>query len=363
MWVWILMLLSIVGLWFLIPDGIGKKKKNLIFLSVSFIIVVFVMGSRSPHFYEVADLYNYYDRYMDVINYPIEWVVDYSRMDTGYLYFTKFIGWWVPWGQFIIYFEAALTTGVFFWYIYRNAENVYLATVIYIVMGPWQFFLTGFRQAFAIAFCFIALELIKKRKLRWDLVALGLIIFSASLHSMAWIFLVVFVMRYMKLSKGVVILSLLIFVALIVFAKPLIESFNLAQEAGYTETYSGSFFGGLIPIAFYSFALGLSFFVWRRDKEVFDNKNKLEIFMLIFGLVVYISRYNARVMERVSYFFTPVIVIVMTNAIMKQESKRLKTVLEYSVIALCLGLYIYRVIVQFSDYHFYWEYYEYLATI
>lgn len=363
MWVWIFMLLSLVGLWFLIPDGVGRVKKNLIYLTVSFIVIVFVVGSRSPHFYEVADLYNYYDRFLDVIYLPVEEVMEHSRMEPGYLYFTKFIGWLVPWGQFIIYFEAAVTTGIMFWYIYRNCDNVFLGVIFYVCIGSWQFFLTGFRQAFATVFCLVAFELLKKRRLGYDIAALAFMIFAASLHTMAWIFVSVFIIRQIKLTKRLFVYSLLIFAGIILFADVLIENINEMLESKYTGTYQGSFFGGIVPIATYVLALILVYLVWRRDNNAFDRNEQFEIIMLVFGLAIYLTRYDARVMERVSFFFTGVIPVVLSNALVRQTPQRAKHIACAVCVSLCLGLFIYRAIAQLSDYHFYWEYYEYIKTL
>ncbi len=358
MWIWIFMLLSIVCIRFLIPDALGEKKKNLIYLGVCFVIVVFFVGSRSPELYGVADLYNYFDRYRDVMTMSIEEVKEFSRMEVGYLRFTKFIATIVPWEYFIIYFEAAFVTGIMFWYIYRNSESVFLSVIIYVCLGPWQFFLTGFRQAFATAICFIALELIKKRNLWRDIVALGLIAFAASLHTMAWIFLVVFIIRRMKLSKNLILYSFLVFVFIILFADKLIENTNEMLDSAYVGSYQGSFLGGLIPIIAYLGALILTYLVWDKDRDTISESDRINTIMLVFGLAIYIARYDVRVMERISYFFTPVTPVVLSNAISRQKPKRIRNIMLAICIALCMFLFIYRASTQLGDYHFYWEYLE-----
>ena len=147
MLIWILMLLSIVLLWVVIPDALGKKKKNLIFLGLSFLIVVFVVGSRSPHMMNSLDLVNYYRMFSRASNWTMERLIShYDTVANGYLLLNKIVSWISPWPYTMQYIQAAFCTYVMLWYIYRNADNVFLGVMVYICVGPWQFFLTGERQ-------------------------------------------------------------------------------------------------------------------------------------------------------------------------------------------------------------------------
>lgn len=361
MLVWLVMLFSIIVIRFLIPEGIGKKRKNLIFLSISFLIVVFVVGSRSPHLFNSSDLYNYYHCYGEALEYPISYLTEAYSMEEGYLVMNKIIAWLVPWNYFIIYFEAAFCTGVMFWYIYRNAESVFLAVIVYICLGPWQFFLTGFRQSFAVCICFIAFELMKKHKLVSDLVAVGLILFATTLHITAWIFLIVLVLRKITITKKVIIYGAMLTLLLVVTIDDLMLFGNDILEREYTDTYYGNTFAGIVPIAIYLITFFLCYLIWTWDKTHMDE-NRYEIIMLITGLCVYIMRYNLHIMERVSYYFTPVISVLLANAITRQRTKKVSNVVFAICVTLCVLLFIYRTSKQYGEYHFYWEYFEELKN-
>lgn len=357
MWVWILMLFSIFGIRFLIPDGIGEKKKNLIFLFLSFVIIVFVVGSRSPHLIHSSDLYNYYSCYGEAMTNPLSYLYDEYRMESGYLIMNKILAWLVPWNYFIIYFEVAFSTAVMFWYIYRNAESVFLAVIIYICLGPWQFFLTGFRQTFAICICFIAFELIKKRKSVTDIISVGLIALAASLHITAWVFLIVFLLRNIKVTKKVIIYAALLTLFLLVTLDDLLAFGNDMLGREYTDQYYGNVFAGLVPIMVYIGTFILCYLIWTWDKTHMDQ-NRLEIVMLIVGLCIYVMRYNMHIMERVSYYFTSVVSVVLANAITRQRTKKVSNVIYLICCVLCVLLFMYRTFEQYGEYHFYWEYLE-----
>lgn len=357
MWVWLIMLFSIIGIRFLIPDEIGKKRKDKIFLSISFVIVVFVVGSRSPHLSGSSDLFNYYHCYGEALNYPLSYLEEGYKMEYGYLIMNKILAWLVPWNYFIVYFEAAFCTGIMFWYIYRNAESVFLAVVIYICLGPWQFFLTGFRQSFAICICFIAFELIKKHKLLSDLLACGLIVLAAALHITAWVFFLVFLLRKIKVTKKVVIYVALLTILLILTVDDLILIGNDVLDRDYEIVYYGNVFAGVVPITIYLITFILCYLIWTWDRTHMDE-NRLEIIMLITGLCIYVMRYNLHIMERVSYYFTPVLSVLLANAITRQRTKKVSNVVFTICVALCVLLFIYRTTEQYGEYHFYWEYFE-----
>lgn len=361
MLVWFTMLFSIIGIRFLIPEGIGKKRRDLIFLFISFWIIVFVVGSRSPHLTTSSDLFNYYYCYGDAMNHPLSYLEEGYSMEYGYLVMNKILAWFVPWNYFIIYFEAAFCTGVMFWYIYRNAESVFLAVIIYICLGPWQFFLTGFRQSFAVCICFIAFELIKKEKLISDLVAIGLILLATALHITAWVFLMVLLLRKITVTKKVIIYAALLTLVLTLTIDDLILMGNDILGREYTTYYYGNAFAGVVPIAIYLITFFLCYLIWTWDKTHMDE-NRLEIVMLITGLCIYIMRYNLHIMERVSFYFTPVISVLLANAITRQRTKKVSNVVFAVCIVLCVLLYMYRTSEQYGDYHFYWEYFERLKN-
>ncbi len=352
---WLLMLLSIIIIWFMIPDALGEKKKKLIFLGLAFFILVMFLGSRDNGGRVGTDLYGYYRWYRRAMNLPLDQLLLYNGVEDGYLILNKVLATIVPWNQFIFYFQAAFCTGIMFWYIYRNAENVFLGVIVYICVGPWQFFLTGFRQAIACCICYIAFELIKKRRTSYDVAALLLIFLASTIHTTAWLFLTVFVIRYFKVGRNIIIFSGFVTMLGVIFSDDLMALGNETLGRDYTAgLYSGNILGGIVPIMVYLIALIISYIVWHSDKSFTDDYS-MEIKMMIFGLCLYTLRYNTTVFERMSHYFTPVISILLPSAIMRLKDKREVKVVSAICIALCIGLFIYRTYTQYGVYHVYWE--------
>ena len=352
---WLLMLAVIVVLWFMIPEAIGRKKKKLIFLSLSFAMVVFILGSRGDYAANCGDLSNYLKWYTRAIELPMSEMLEFTSMESGYLVLNDIVAWFVPWKYFFDYFQAAFCTGVMFWYIYRNVDDVFFGVLVYICLGPWQFFLTAFRQSFATCLCFIAFEFMKKKKTSCDLVSLGLIALASTLHTTAWIFLAVFVVRCFKVGKVAVLFSIATALCMTQVVDELVKFGNETLGRDYvTGSYFGNVFAGIIPIAVYLATLVLCYLAWQNDKS-FIEKYALDINLLIFGLCLYTLRYNTHVFERISFYFTPVISVVLPAAVAKQKSKMESNMVTIISVALCICLYVYRSASQFGTYYFLWE--------
>lgn len=352
MLVWLLMLGIIVVLWFVVPDAIGEKKKKLIFLMLSGLLMAFLMGSRCPIRTGSGDVYVYYTTYMRLATQTVEYVHERITMEESYLYINQFLVRIIPWGQFIVYLEAAFTTFVIFRFIYRNCEDVFLGVIVYITTGAWAFFMSGFRQAFAICICLLAFEHMKKKKFSGDLVALLIIMFATLFHASAWVFLLAYVIRNLKPNKATVFLAFILTVVCFIALEYLVDIFETLMENEFETGYGGSVFGGFIPIVTFVLALLLSYMAWRQDKAYIE-KYSFHVMMLLVGLCMYLFRYNTMVFERISYYFTVVICVVLPNSLQAIKDTRTKTVCKALCVACCAVLFWNRSL-DMKDYYFYW---------
>lgn len=355
MLVWLLMLGSIIAIWFILPDALGEKKKKLIFLGFAFGILVFVLGSRSDLSASSGDIVGYVKWYRRAIALPLDELLDTHSMEHGYLILNDILAWLVPWDRFILYFQAAFCNGVILWYLYRNVDNIFFAVVVYICVGPWQFFLTAFRQAFAICICLVALELLKKRRFLYDIMGLIAIALAATIHTTAWVFVVVFIIRQFRVGKGFFIFCLMSALVILLFIDDIVDFGNDVMGRVYEAgQFRGNAFGGLIPILIYIATLILCYIVWRYDKS-FVEEYSFEIKLLTFGLCLYALRYNTTVLERISFYFSSVIAVLLPAVLGRQKLMSERKIATAISVGLCIALFCYRVTQQYGTYEFYWN--------
>lgn len=353
MLVWLLMLGAIVVLWFALPEALGEKKKKLIFLVISGVLMAFLMGSRCPVRSGSADVYWYYVIFIRTSTDTIEEITRGFKMEHGYLIMNRILYSIIPWGQLIIYLEAAFTTFTIFWFIYRNTDDVFSGVIAYICVGSWGFFLTGFRQAFAICLCLYALELMKRKAFATDLLALLIIAFASLMHITAWLYVAVFIIRSFKLNRFTVLAALGVTAVTFVSLEYIVGVFEKASNTEFSTGYEGNILGGIVPIAVFSLSLGLSYLAYVHDKS-FLEEHSLHLLLLLVGLCLYLFRYNTVVFERVSYYFTVVICVMLPNALNAIRNPRSKIIGKALCLALCIGLFVYRM-ADSSNYYFYWQ--------
>lgn len=353
MLVWLSMLTAVAVLWFVIPDSIGEKKKKLMFLTFSGIIVVFLVGGRCVERTAPPDVLAYYWIYEDAITRSIESVMRSNQTEWGYTVFNKILAFVIPWPQFIVYLEAAFVTLSVFRFLYINVKDVYFGVIVYFCTGAWAFMTSGFRQAFAIGICLFAYEFMKKRAFKSDLIALLLIFIAAMLHFSAWVFAVMFVIRNISVRPRVFLIGVgATFCTYFVLTAAVDLLVRITDDTLTSSGYEGSVFGGLVPIATFLVSLLLAYLANRSDKT-FAKTFQMPILLVFFGLCLYTFRYNNTILERISYYFTIFNCVLLPSAIGAIKDYRTRNIVKALCIGVCFFLFVDRM-AETNDYYFYW---------
>lgn len=320
-----------------------KRKK---FLLISSIPIILVMGLRYPHYGVVYDLEVYYSFYNKSIELPLGLLFKSTRLEPGYVLFNKLLATIIPWPQFILFAVAIICVSAVSYFIYKNSRDPFLSVIFYVTLGTMMFQLTGFRQAIAMSICLVSTEFIKKKELLNFLI---LVFLACTFHKTAIVF---FPFYYLANRPKTLIhnfLSILVFIVSILFAGSITQFGNELLDMNYGK-YIGNKWGGLVPITIYVVALILSGI---NSKKIDD---KLTFNMSFIGLTIYCMRYTTLALERISFFYTPGVIILLPNAIVKLRNIRLRSVLYLFAIILAISLFIYRLnSSEIGAYRFFWQ--------
>lgn len=350
---WSTILLSIVIIKLFMGD-LDTAPKKKVFLILSGLILVFFIGSRNALIAVGTDLNNYYNFYAAAIKMTWKDFSDYMiGIDKGYVILNQILSILVPWPQFIVYFVAAVTTLLVFRFIYINTKDVFLGVLIFLSLGTFSFFLTGFRQSIAIGLCLWAFEYIKERKL---IKFLLVVILAIIMHQTAIVFLPFYYLGNRKASAINNILTFTGFFGAVFFTEFLLEWGNELFDKNFVMIGTESAFGGVLNIAVYAatlIAAGTFLNYHRNTKE--SEQIKLVFQMLLLGTGIYILRFQALVMERVAFYFIPAIAVLLPNVMteIRQESGKREWYL--LIISICIFLYGWRFYNYSYDYVFFWR--------
>ena len=331
-----ILLLGIAGLLLvsksiLFKGNSERSKRN--FLIFTWILLVAFCGCRNAAFEYGSDLNNYYRLFHRAINSEsFEAFFATSTMEAGFLWLNWLIARVIKWPQFVIFFQAAFCIGVTLRFIYKYSEDVLLSVLGLMSLGLMQFFLTGFRQSFAIAICLIALEFALNRKLMGFILS---ILIAFSIHQTAIVFIPVYWIVKVGLTKRQALVDL---VAILVLSQGIPRLISLGNEV-FDKNYQGNFvgnrLGGMINILVGISVLVVMFYQSNRYKnpnhtaEGMNNSiQSLSGFfhLTTIGTGIYALRFQALVLERISLYFTPCLMILLphiVNTSFTRDSKRI----------------------------------------
>ena len=310
-----------------------SQKANRDFLIFAGILLVAFFGCRNATINQGSDLNNYYRLFSQAITSDsFEIFSRDSTMEKGYLWLNWLIARVIKWPQFIIFFQAAFCIGVTLRFIYKYSEDVLLSVLGFMSFGLMQFYLTGFRQSFAIAICLIALEFAFKKKF----IAFFLsVLIAASIHQTAIVFIPVYWIVKIGLTKLYALVDLLALLVLSQGVPRIISLGNEVFDKEYQGAFAGNRLGGIINVLVGLTVVIVMFYQSDRYKKpnntgkvVYNSNQPLNGFfhLTAIGTGIYALRYQALVLERISLYFTPSLLILLPHIInnsFTEESKKI----------------------------------------
>jgi transmembrane protein EpsG len=255
-------------------------------------------------------------------------------METGFLLLNWLIARVIKWPQFIIFFQAAFCIGVTLRFIYKYSEDVLLSVLGFMSFGLMQFYLTGFRQSFAIAICLIALEFAFKKKFMGFILS---VIIAASIHQTAIVFIPVYWIVKIGLTKLYALVDLIAILILSQIVPRIISLGNEVFDREYQNILEGNNLGGMINILIGTGVLVVMFYQSDRYKNfeisgkgITNSIQPLSGFfhLTTIGIGIYALRYQAQVLERISLYFTPSLFILLPHVINNSFTEDSKKILK-----------------------------------
>ena len=223
----------------IIPDKAKQEQRILQFGMLAIFLLLALKGDTVG-----IDIVGYREQYE--ISAGVAWAdTDYVYFEWGYIQLMKlFSKAGIPFQVFMIAIYG-FCMSAYYKFILRYSQNVTLSLLIFICYQFLVFYISGLRQALAMAICIYAFLLLDKQKgKRWKRVLSAvLVVFLATLiHQSAWLFLcVIFIHLWKPEQVHWVILSLVLLAS--VFLRPLVHQL-IRYFMGTVKLYGGITLGG-----------------------------------------------------------------------------------------------------------------------
>lgn len=307
----------------------GSQKDDRRILVLAFIMLLFIFGCRSGYADPGGDVDIYYHYYTEAIECDdLQLYIDSHNdwMESGYLLLNWLFARIIPWPQFILFFEAAFCCGITLRFIYKYSDDVLLSLLGFMSLGVMGFYLTGFRQSMAISLCLLALEMADRKKMVTFSI---LVLIAVSFHGSAIAFMPAYFLIRIRANKVLVIIE----IALLAFIGQLIPFIiklgNEVFERNYVGEFAGNRTGGIINILIGAFIVFIMMYqiedynlsgdgIPNGGKGIFvleENDSYKFLYILIMGIGLYVLRYKSLIIERVSFYYLPVLFVLLPDAI------------------------------------------------
>lgn len=242
-------------------------------------------------------------------------------------------------------------------YIYEESKYVFVSLIVYYSYMFLQFDMGIVRQGLALAFTLWAATYIKERKLGQYL---ALCFVAVMLHYSALIFIPAYFLAQKEYTRktiyGISLIALILsftdFWKVISYVLSMLSVFGLNKYSWYltNEAYRASAFE-LMDLQRIVMLIFFTEYIKRKNND--DEENKIYLNMYFISTVLYyLFRTFSAISSRGSYYFTA-FEILLFPGVLKNIKSPYKRVLVWAMIMLYCGIYLYKVINQYSvgDYY------------
>ena len=320
-----------------------KKNKSInIFLIMSFLAIGALISLRSTSV--GSDTANYYRMYTR-LSYG---KLSEQEIEIGFVILIRALRLISINPQTLFIFQGVLVSFSFAFFIKRNVESMqqaYIAVLGFLAFNLFSFHLTGVRQSIALCFCLLAYEIIKvknesfKNNLLRFFGFFAVVLLASTFHTSALLFIPAYFLVRTN-EKGVIFIVAVISAMGLFSTNFLMEIFTSMSDRydsyGVEETGNGYIFFAIMSIILLFYILFKRYIIKKNDTVMMHAK----LNYLNYG--IWAVRLVTRVVERVSFYYMPSTIILLTHT-PKVVSKKEDNIFFTLVLSLFLiVLFIYR---------------------
>ncbi len=317
----------------------SARRRRWIYVLLALIPMFVLIGFRNQSLGN--DTNTYLQTFLRLIDTPWSELFENSRMEHGFLVFTKLLTYVTKSALAYQVICAAICAMAVFSFANQMERSPFLFIFLFCTMGLYTFMFSGLRQTLAMCICLFSFYFIKNRKI---IPFLLFVLLAFFFHKSAVLFIAVYFVYPRKLS----IFNTVLYVGIGAFCVAYIEAlqlwFNELLEYDYEIESTGN--GGIF-LAFLFVLTALAAFLLISYKRV--NKESVGYLnVAILSLIMWVTRLVTRVAERPSYYFLFFSCAAIAYAVDSLGKPKERYIVKLAVIGLCLVLYIYRFLTNYA---------------
>lgn len=276
-------------------------------------------------------------------------VVDLAHgFEPGFVFYTKLVKTLIDNTQVFIFISSLISIVPISYIIYKYAENIPFAFIIFAGFIIYHFGFSGIRQAMAVGITAIAFDCMVRKKLLWFIV---IVVLAATIHTSAIMFLIAYPLyHYLHLSPARMLIVGIFFILFILNMRSIVVGLTGFIFGGERYMHKAS----ELAIASYNLmfllAVLLIFTFTSKDARIVPFRS-----MLLLATVFQSLGLISTTASRMAYYYMPYLSIAlpMTTGTFKN-----KIIVELLIIAFFISFFFYcnsNGYLEVVPYKFFWE--------
>lgn len=298
------------------------------------------------------DSYNAYRPFFEAVNAGISNIFNFEDaaygFELGFILFTKLIKTLCDNTQFYIFVCSAISIIPIGYMIYKYADNIPFAFIIFSSFIVYHFGFSGVRQAVAVGITTISFEYVIQKKPIW----FAVFVFLASvIHNSAILFLISYPLYHkLRLTPQMLFFVIIGFTLALFFLKPIV--FGLTELIFGGEKYMHKAMEDAVPSYNLMILLaGFLFFTFLSKDSRLDPLRPLLLLTVVFQSLGLISTSASRM----TYYFIPYLAVAIP---ITTSSMKIRKILEFVIASFFIFFFFYSNGGGYLDvvpYKFFWE--------
>lgn len=307
----------------------GGKNFFCIISGVSYFLIAAIRSWKVG-----GDSYNYVKAFEYLADKNLHMAITYSDKDPIFYGFLSLLGRWTNNYTVLFVIVSAFFSISIWFFIYRYSKDPLLSIIILLSMNLYQFSLTGMRQTIAISFTVWAIVAMDKGKIK---TAILLILFGSFFHASVLVFLIIVVMRKIKVGYRFLYLSIPTLIVCFVFRAEIANQLiGLVSERGYEVDITKT---GL-TMMFVIFVLYVMAVVFARDYVGNSQTLYMQYGIAMMAVFFEILVSTQNIFFRIAFYFLIIYIVLIPNVLMSIKNRKIRIIFRFAIYVLLTIQYL-----------------------
>lgn len=315
----------------------------------SVVIIFWIPGDFTSDYKNYVFLFDLYNQFS--FN---QLFINQFGQEIGFVIFNRVIGIFTDNSVFIMLITSFVIIYLFLKEIKKDSVYVWLSVLLFVAIGQYYISFNLIRQILAVSIIFAGSKYLYEKKIMKYLMV---ILIASLFHKTSFIMVPFFFILNYKFSFKKVLLTLSFLLLSTIYIDKLL---SIIQNYFYTHYIEGSY--GMVGFSYKNIVLPLTMlFIMLLNLSNIDYKNNRKVNIwtnsVIFYVFFSIMGMKVEVIERISHFFAPYVLLLIPYIISKHRNPYIRIVFIFAIVTVSIAYNYFGLNgTGFNPFYFIWSF-------